>query len=86
MASKQKTRGLGPMVLLVKSVGLGQGMEILGPTREDTGQPGKKERGRGSRERPLHSHITHTLGERGGGGAKPCSFEECGSDRKVARS
>ena len=47
MASRKKTRGLGPMILLVKSVGLGQGMEILSPTREDTGQPGKNEKGRG---------------------------------------
>ena len=55
MASRQKTRGLGPMVLLVKSVGLGQGMEILSPTREDTGQPGKKERGRGVSGELSHS-------------------------------
>ena len=61
MASKQKTRGLGPMVLLVKSVGLGQGMEILSPTRKDTGQPGKKGREReGSRESPPIPLIMQT--------------------------
>ena len=50
MASRQKTRGLGPMVLLVKSVGLGQGMKILSPTPgryRATGKKGEGERGLG---------------------------------------
>ena len=56
VASTQKNKRLGQGALLVeRSVGLGQGKKILSPTRKDTGQPGKKERGRGVSGEPSHS-------------------------------
>ena len=59
VASRQKTRGLGPIVLLVRSVGLGQGMKLCGyPGRyRATGKKGEGERGLG-RDLPILSLCT----------------------------
>ena len=59
VASRQKTRGLGPIVLLAKSIGLGQGMKIFGLPGKIPGNREKRRGGEGSRERPLHSLIMH---------------------------
>ena len=61
MTSKQKTRGLGPMVLLVKSVGLGQGKKISDLPEEMPGKGEKKGEGeRGLGRAPLIPSL-HTL-------------------------
>ena len=72
VASRQKTRGLGPIVLLAKSVGLGQGMQIFGyPGRYRATWKKKKERGLGRDLSILSLCILGRKGRRGGRSPAP---------------
>ena len=67
------TRGLGPIVLLARSVGLGQGMKICGyPGRyRATEKKGERERGLGRAPSLLSSCILGSRGGRGGRSPAP---------------
>ena len=52
VASRQKTRWLGQVALLVRSVGRGQGVKILGYPGRCQARREKRKGGEGSRERP----------------------------------